>query len=121
MGVASIPHRAKEIAVRKTLGGSRSALIAQFLAETWLTTIVACMLAVVLGWAEFRMLKDILPDNLEPWGGIGQMVAFMGVLAVVVTLLSGLYPGWLITKVKTVQVFRRVFYSGAGGLVLRKH
>ncbi|HEV9035105.1 MAG TPA: FtsX-like permease family protein, partial [Puia sp.] len=109
MGVASIPQRAKEIGVRKTLGGRRSALIAQFLTETLLTTFLACLLAFALGWLEFRLLRDILPDKLEPWGGMGQVAVFMGVLVILVTLLSGLYPGWLITKVKTVEVFRRVF------------
>ena len=115
MGVASIPQRSKEIGVRKTLGSSRSGLIMQFLAETWLTVLLACLLAFGLGWVEFRLLKDILPDNLEPWGGIWSVVAFMAVLAVVVTLVSGLYPGWLITRVKTVHVFRRVFVLGNGG------
>jgi len=109
MGVASIPRRSKEIGVRKTLGSGRSALIAQFLAETLVTTLMACILAFALGWAEFRLLKEILPDNLEMWGGFGQVAGFMGALAIVVTMLSGLYPGWLITRVKTVHVFRRVF------------
>ncbi|HLI94330.1 MAG TPA: ABC transporter permease, partial [Puia sp.] len=109
IGVASIPNRSKEIGVRKTLGSGRSALIGQFLTETFLVSLMACALAYILGWGGFRLLKDILPPGLEPWGGIGQVTGFMVLLAILVTLLSGLYPGWLITKVKTVHVFRRVF------------
>lgn len=109
MGVASIPQRSKEIGVRKTLGSSRSALIGQFLCETLLTTLLACGLAYFFGRAEFILLKDVLPSAITPTGGAWQVTGFMLILAVLVTILSGLYPGWLITKVKTVHVFRRVF------------
>jgi ABC-type antimicrobial peptide transport system permease subunit len=109
MGVASIPQRSKEIGVRKTLGSTRSSLIGQFLSETFITAILACGLAFLLAWAEFRLLKDILPAGLPLTSGILQPVTFALTLSVIVTLLSGLYPGWLITKVKTIQVFRRLF------------
>jgi ABC-type antimicrobial peptide transport system permease subunit len=109
MGVASIPQRSKEIGVRRTLGSSSSALIGQFLCETFITTLLACGLAYFMAWAEFILLKDVLPQALTPTGHAWQAIGFMLILSVLVTFLSGLYPGWLIAKVKTIHVFRRVF------------
>lgn len=115
MGVASIPQRAKEIGVRKTLGSSRSELIGQFLMETFVTATVACVVAYFLGWGEFALLKNIVPEGLNPHGDVLVTIGFMLALSLVTTLLSGLYPGWLITKVKTIEVFRHAFVLKGGG------
>lgn len=122
MGIALIPQRAKEIGVRKTLGSGRAALIGQFLCDTFITTLLACMVAYFLGRIEFILLKDIIPNGINPSENILQVVAFMFILSIVVALLSGLYPGWLITKVKTVNVFRNafVFKNSSGRIGLQK-
>ena len=114
MSVASIPLRAREIGVRKTLGSSRRALIGQFLTETFVTTVAACAVAFFLAWAEFALLKDVIPAGLHPYGDVLLTIGFMLTLALVTSLLSGLYPGWLITKVKTIEVFRRAFVLQGG-------
>ena len=122
MGIASIPQRAKEIGVRKTLGSSPSALIGQFLRETFLTTVVAASLGYVLGLGEFALLRDIIPEGVRPMEGIRTLLAFTLVVSLFVTVLSGLYPGWLITKVRAASVFRHaaIVKSGGGRISLQK-
>jgi putative ABC transport system permease protein len=61
------------------------------------------------------LLKNMLPEGLTPSTGIILPVAFAFTVSVLVTLLSGVYPAWLITQVKTVDVFRRVFVLSKGG------
>ncbi|MBY0534313.1 MAG: ABC transporter permease [Chitinophagaceae bacterium] len=109
MSVASIPHRAKEIGVRKTLGSGSSTLILQFLIETLMITVLASIVAYFLGQVEFRLLKDIIPEGVESLDNTWLILVFMLCLTMVVSLLAGLYPGWLITKVKTVNVFKTAF------------
>lgn len=106
MGVASIPQRAKEIGVRKTLGSSRTVLIGQFLSETFICTLLAAILAYPLGLTEFSFLKEIIPGSIAPTEHLGSLVVFILFISVAITVVSGLYPGWLITKVKTVNIFR---------------
>lgn len=106
MSVAAMPQRAKEIGVRKTLGSSHAHLITQFLSETLLTTFLAALLANALSAYGFWMLKDIIPPGVTPLGNFLQLTAFVIVISFLLTLVAGLYPGWLITKVKTIQVFR---------------
>lgn len=122
MSVAQLPHRGKEIGVRKTLGGGSWQLIGQFLSETLLTTLVAAVLAFGLGRMAFWLLADIIPQGVTPDGNLMTLLAFLLGVAVLVTLLAGLYPGWLITKVRTVQVFKSFFTISApkSGLNLQK-
>jgi len=106
MSVASIPQRAKEIGVRKTLGSSQAALIGQFLSETMITTFMAGILSYLFSLLAFWLLKDIIPPEITPMTSIFQLIVFIILLAIVVTVLAGLYPAWLITKVKAVNIFR---------------
>jgi len=112
MSVAQIPQRGKEIGVRKTLGGSSSQLIGLFLSETLITALLASVFAFAFGRLAFWALADIIPVGVTPTDGIGLLIGFMLGLVVLVTLLAGLYPSWLITRVKTVDVFKN-FFSAA--------
>ncbi len=115
LSVAAMPQRAKEIGVRKTLGGSHGQLIGRFLSETILTAFFATVLAFGLGLFGFWMLKDIIPIEVTAFGNIAQLLAFLALIVIVVTVMAGIYPGWLITKVRTVQVFRDFSASGKTG------
>jgi ABC-type antimicrobial peptide transport system permease subunit len=106
ISVAGIPQRAKEIGVRKTLGGSQSRLIVQFLSETLFTTLLASIFAYFLSLLGFWMLRDTIPPGITPTDNALQLLCFMIAVSLLVTLLAGIYPALLITKVKTINVFR---------------
>ncbi len=106
MSAAQIPQRGKEIGVRKTLGSNRWQLIKQFLNETLVATIIACLLSLVFSSLGFGILKDIIPAGVTAYGSVFEVIIFMIALAFIITLLAGIYPGWLITQMKTVNVFK---------------
>jgi putative ABC transport system permease protein len=106
MSMAAMPQRAKEIGVRKTLGSTQSQLITRFVSETLMTTFFAAILACGLNLVGFWMLTDIIPPGVTPFGNIIQPVAFVLIIVTGITMLAGLYPAWIITKVKTIDVFR---------------
>ncbi len=106
MSMAAIPQRTREIGVRKTLGSSRWQLIRHFLLETMFTAILAGIVSFFISKSGFFLLKDIIPQGVDLINNPLQLVAFILALALVVTLLAGLYPGWLITRVQAISIFR---------------
>ncbi|MBS1575209.1 MAG: ABC transporter permease [Bacteroidetes bacterium] len=114
MSIARMPQRAKEIGVRKTLGSSQSQLLGQFLSETIITALLASILSYSLSLFGFWLLRDIIPEGVTPFGNFLQLLLFIISLIIVVTLLAGIYPGWLITRVKTINVFRNTHVNKQG-------
>jgi putative ABC transport system permease protein len=122
LSTALVPQRSKEIGVRKVLGSGRRGLIGQVLAETLVTVILATLLAFLLSKLAFALLTDIIPEGTlqhsNPWG----LLMFLIPLLLLVTLLSGWYPAWLIAKVQPVSIMRgqASFTLGNNRLALRK-
>ena len=109
MSIASIPQRAKEIGVRKTLGSSRSQLIGQFISETCMITLTAGLLSVIISKLEFRILKDIIPIGVTAFPSILEFGLFILFLSILISILAGIYPAWLITQVKSITVFKHAY------------
>lgn len=125
LSTAQVPQRAREIGVRKTLGSSRAALIAQFLGETILVTSLALLLAWPLSVLFMQSFQDIIPEGTTDYLNLTRVSLFLVVLVLVVSGLAGLYPAWLITRLQAVRALRgsgqRVMAAGpAGRVTLRK-
>ncbi|PZR27058.1 MAG: hypothetical protein DI535_11615 [Citrobacter freundii] len=122
LSTALVPQRSKEIGVRKVLGSGRRALMQQVFSETLVTVLLAIILAFGLTKIGFALLKDVIPDGTmdysNPWG----LVLFLLPLLLIVTLLAGWYPAWLIAKVQPVSIMRGqgLFKTSNNRLVLRK-
>lgn len=106
MGVAQVPQRGKEVGIRKTLGSTKAQLIYQFLFETVLTVILACVVAIVLSGLGFSILRGILPEGMRLYSGMTDALLFGGGVLLFITLFAGMYPAWLIAKLKAVDVFK---------------
>lgn len=125
LSTAQVPQRAREIGVRKTLGSSRWALMAQFLGETILVTSLALLLAWPLSVLFMQSFGDIIPEGLTGYLNVTRLVLFLIVLILGVSVLAGLYPAWLITRLQAVRALRGggqgfVSTGAAGRITLRK-
>jgi putative ABC transport system permease protein len=112
LATAQIPQRAREIGIRKTLGSSRSTLLLHFLGETAIVVLVAIGLAGLLTTAFFQYYRDVLPEDVLKYVHYGPTILFLAVLTVVVSLLSGAYPAWLVGQAQPVRVLRGQADSG---------
>ncbi len=116
---AQASQRAKEIGIRKTMGGSRKQLIIQFLSETFLLTLAATILSVVLTPLILKAFSGFIPKELHfsltTQPGI---ITFLLLLMIVVTLLSGFYPALVLSGYKPVLVLKNQAF--AGGAQTRK-
>jgi ABC-type antimicrobial peptide transport system permease subunit len=106
LSTALLPRRAKEIGIRKTLGSSARSLIARFVAETFMVTVLAALFSFVLTFFAVRILENFLPVGILDYMNYPAMAGFMLLLVFLISLLSGLYPAWLSSKVNTVEVLK---------------
>lgn len=116
LSTAQIPQRAKEIGIRKTLGSTPAKLINRFLGETLVITLFAIALSFLFSFLAFRLFSDFIPEGMQDFVNYKGMVIFGVLLIVTVTLLSGIYPAWLITRVQTVNVLKGQVEKTSGGI-----
>ncbi len=107
--------RAKEIGVRKTMGSSRRQLVMQFLSETFLITIIATIISVLLTPLLLKMFAGFIPPGLnfrllqQPF-----MILFLVSLTIVVSFLSGLYPALVLSGFNPVLVLKGNSFANSG-------
>lgn len=98
LSTAQSIERAKEVGIRKTLGSSKATLIKQFLLETFLITLSATLLAVLLLPLFLHVFEGFIPKNLNLDRLDKTVIVFFlfGQL-ILVSLLAGFYPAWVLT------------------------
>ncbi|MBC8374673.1 MAG: ABC transporter permease [FCB group bacterium] len=116
LSTARSMSRAREIGIRKTLGGKRGQIIVQFLAESIFVTFIAFILALVLvqtisPW--FSQLVDT-PLSLE----LGD-IPFILLWVIPVGLIAGSYPAFLLSSFNPLKVLKGNKTAGSGGNWLR--
>ncbi|MDP9076703.1 MAG: ABC transporter permease [Bacteroidota bacterium] len=118
LSTAQATQRAKEIGIRKTIGGSKKQLITQFLSESFLLTFIATALSVALTPVILKAFAGFVPEavkfNILEQPGI---IVFLLILVIVVTLLSGFYPALVLSSYKPVAVLKNQITKGSGGTV----
>lgn len=114
--------RAREVGVRKVMGGRRSQLIGQFLGETGITTLVALLAAVVVVFACLPAVSNLLDVHLS--SSILYSPAWLGLLLCLlfaVTLLSGFYPAMVLSGFTPAMVLKGAMGTSRGkGISFRR-
>ncbi|MDP4256223.1 MAG: FtsX-like permease family protein, partial [Bacteroidota bacterium] len=116
LATAQASRRAREIGVRKTMGSSRRQLIGQFLTETSCVTLAATLLSIGFTPILFKIFADFIPSDLhvnllrQP-----DILLFLILLIIVVALLAGLYPAWILSSYNPVMVLKNQSVTGTGG------
>jgi hypothetical protein len=122
LSTAQAALRAKEVGLRKTIGGTRLQLVGQFLIETGLLVAVASLLGLTLGQfllVQWNQLLTLIDYNLSLDTSV---LPFVAVLAGVVTLAAGFYPAWIMSGYRPVEALKSRLLSGkaTGSYRLRK-
>lgn len=122
LATAQASLRAKEVGVRKTLGGLRGQLVGQFMTETGLIVVLSVVMGAALATLALPLLKHVseVPDDLPFFSNL-LIWAFLAAIAVGVTVLAGLYPSLSLAGFKPVEALRsNSTRSLSGGVFLRK-
>jgi putative ABC transport system permease protein len=121
LSTARSAKRAKEVGLRKTLGGERKQLIFQFLLESMIISLVAIVLAIglaLIGLSSFNMLADKSVDYSIFLNPI--ILGALAAIFVVVGVGSGIYPALVLSSFVPIQVLKDSMAKGGRGAVLRK-
>jgi putative ABC transport system permease protein len=91
LSTAQSMQRAREIGVRKVLGGSRFAIAVQFFTETLLLTVAAVILAALMVKPVLGLFADLVPGQVH-FRIDSVTLLFMLLIIAVTTFLAGFYP-----------------------------
>jgi putative ABC transport system permease protein len=95
--------RAKEIGIRKILGSGRAALILRYLGETFILVAVAILLSLLICRLVLNTFPTIIPDGVKIDILSPSLLLFLVALAILTTVLSGLYPANLLSSYSPAQ------------------
>ena len=114
-------ERAKEVGLRKVVGAYRKHVFMQFMGESFITTGIAFILAILLvsfSLSEFNalsgksfLLSDLLVQNI--------LVALI-IVYLAVALMAGVYPAVALSGYKPGTVLKGSFKTSKGGNLTRK-
>lgn len=118
LATAQSLNKAKEVGVRKVLGSSKSQLVVRFMSETALLVCVAMFLGCILAELSFAGLNQLLDKQIPNSAFIAPSTfAFLGITAVLVIFLSGLYPGLVLSGYNPAAVLKGKVNAPAGSSV----
>ncbi len=113
-------NRAREIGVRKVLGSLRKNLIQQFLTESLLISFIALSVALLVTWPLLPFFNQLSGKHIS----LGvlfrpSMVLILLLFALLVGLLAGSYPAFLLSAFRPIEVLKGKLAKGFKGSSLR--
>ena len=122
LSTAQAVNRAKEVGVRKVLGGNKSQLQIQFIIETFLIVTSAVILATVITSLSLPYVNQLLELSLlfnilnSP-----AIILFLLTVTIVVTALAGFYPSIVLSRFNPVNALKsKLTVNMAKGISLRR-
>jgi len=113
LSTAQAIKRAKEIGIKKVFGSSQAKLIMQFLNETFILSLIALLLAVLITELTLPYFNNLLDLNLqvgyfENWYTIPALL----LLCVIIGFLAGTYPAFYLSSFSPQKVLKGNLRSG---------
>ncbi|MFL5809810.1 MAG: FtsX-like permease family protein, partial [Flavisolibacter sp.] len=126
LATARSVERAREVGIRKVVGGLRKQLITQFLTESFLVNIISIILAFMIVFVVQKSFNHLLQADLSLsfllMKGMTGYSIFIGLLVVIVTgiLVSGFYPAFVLSSFKPISVLKGKLSASKKGIAFRK-
>jgi putative ABC transport system permease protein len=121
LSTARSSKRSAEVGIRKVLGAEKRSLIAQFLGESLLLSLIGFILALIITQLLLPLFSTVAGKDfsfsLEQHAVL--LLAFF-VLAVITGLLAGSYPAFYLSSFKPVKVLKGKLSNSLAAISLRK-
>ena len=114
MATAQSALRAREVGIRKVIGSTKVGLIIQFIVESVIVSILAAVLAGMLTILLEPLFTGLVNKELafniaSSYVGIISLLA----LAIIVGILAGSYPAFVLSSFQPVDVLKGNFHKGS--------
>ena len=120
LSTARSSNRAKEVGVRKVLGSARKYLVAQFLTESMLVTLVSTIIAVALAWLALPLFNQMADKHLAfTTQSLTWLLPTLAVVVLVIGFLAGSYPAFYLSAFQPIEVLKGKIAAGFKGGFLR--
>jgi putative ABC transport system permease protein len=121
LSTAQSIQRAKEIGVRKVLGGSKTSITLQFLMETFLLTIFSVFVALLLVNPALYLFRDYIPDGVHFQFFDEANLIYLFLITFVTAILAGFYPARVLASYVPVLSLKGASFQNASSKInLRK-
>lgn len=118
---AKAVNRAKEVGIRKTTGATKGQLVVQFLMESALVNLIAILLGLTLAQSSLPMFEDLLEGRfMTSIFELPQIWLNLLIFWSFGSLVSGLYPAFVLSNYDPVRILKGAFKSSSKGHGLRK-
>ncbi|TWJ04887.1 putative ABC transport system permease protein [Mucilaginibacter frigoritolerans] len=120
LSTARSSNRAREVGVRKVLGSARKYLIAQFLTESIIVTLLGAVIAVFAAWALLPLFNQmsgkelIITPHIVSW-----LIPALFIIIIVIGCLAGSYPALFLSGFNPIDVLKGKLANGFKGGLLR--
>ncbi|HWZ01968.1 MAG TPA: ABC transporter permease, partial [Mucilaginibacter sp.] len=120
LSTARSANRAREVGVRKVLGSPRKYLIAQFLSESIMVTLVSMLIALLLARALLPVFNQMSGKELVITASIMiRIIPALLVLTLFIGCLAGSYPALFLSGFQPIEVLKGKLSTGFKGGMLR--
>jgi len=111
--------RAKEIGIRKVIGGTRRSLAVQFLGESVLISFISLSMALGIAYLMLPYFNSLTGGDVEFDYSNPFVVSSLIGVTFLTGLIAGSYPAFFLSSMKALQILKDQF-SGGGGTSMRK-
>ncbi len=121
LSIASSSERGKEIGIKKVIGSSRRLLMAQIFIESMLVTLFSFILSLIIIELSLNAFnhttdKDLTFLLLFKNG----LIVFIFISIFFIGIISSIYPAWIITRFKSIDLFKNKLTVNNKGVPLKK-
>ncbi len=108
MAIAQGGIRAREIAIRKTMGATRKNVITQFLGESVAITLLAIIISVIFTEMLFPAFNEVTGFDFHIFetAVLSRLIAFLAIVWILLGFLSGFYPAFVLSLFQPITIFR---------------
>ncbi len=121
INIGTSSYRLKEIGLRKVFGSEKLQLITQFMTESWMLTLIATIISILLYQLLLPVFNQLLNSSLDPfWEFDFIKVSLLLLLVILIGFISGIYPAFVLSSSEIINSVKGKIDAAKGGLILRK-